>query len=98
MIPIRITNKSKRPFTKNGFLGTAIRASLSLFAVAMIQLTDLNGRVAWINPDQVVGIIAPNGDCEKSARAQLILQNGRLCVAEDVGDAMRKLTGMDLSK
>ena len=86
-----MTRNSKPSFLRNGRAATTILASLSY---VLIQFTAPDGSVIWVNPDQVSIVEGKSCGClDPVVHSCLIGPGGRFCIAEDIGDAMRKMTG-----
>jgi hypothetical protein len=63
----------------------------ALLLVVFAILTDPQGRLIYVAPEQVVAILPPTSLCTNDSHARLFTSAGMLCVAEDMPDVKRKL-------
>jgi hypothetical protein len=65
---------------------------LAPLLVVFAILTDPQGQIIYVAPDQVVAVLNPSHyGCAQDSHARLITLGGPLCVAEDPADARHKL-------
>ena len=65
-----------------------------LVFLSFVALTDLHGFPLWIERAEVAAVAAPTS-CDKGAGAKVVTLSGPFCVRENVGDAVKKLGGID---